>query len=218
MRRACGFSIAVVLACALSVAADANDARAVGESTRDGWAAQIAWPGGVALLRRSDWKPAANQFEFGIFDADVRRERWPVAVMTGVWLTYHGGLPAQFRDHAELFAPGSSRDCGTYEVDLGLRRECGAARRRFQICGGPAIVGGAVQSFFRHDTLPYEYAGHATLGGFAGLGFRSEWRHWFWGIQAREVFGRVRIFDRHVDVGGPRFAFELGARHEPRRR
>ncbi len=206
-------------ACSLSIVTFASDAGAAREeSARRGWVAQICWPGGVALLRGSDWKPAANQVEFGLFDADARRESWPFAVMTGVWLTYHGGLPAQFRDHAGLFAPGSSRTTGTYEVDLGLRREFCGARRRLQICGGPAIVGGAVQSFFHHDTSPYEYEGHATFGGFAGAGFRSERRHWFWGLQAREVFGRVRIFDRHVDVGGPRIAIELGARREPRHR
>ena len=176
------------------------------------WTGSLSWPTGAAFLRRSDWTPAHEQWEFGVVDADFRRTHWPVSVVTGLWLTYHGGLPRAFRDHAELFAPGSTRGCGTYEVDLGLRREWGAGRRRFQVCGGPAVVGGAVQSFLHRSRSPNEYEGHAALGAFAGAGLRSLHGRWFWGVQAREVFGRVRIFDRRMDVGGTRVALELGMR------
>ena len=203
-------------AAVLATAALALPARSAEAAPREPrWTGSISWPVGAAFLRRSDWSPAAEQWEFGVFDADFRRVDWPVSLVTGVWLTYHGGLPREFRDRSELFAPGSTRNCGTYEFDLGVRREFGGGPRRLQACAGPAVVGGAVQSYFDRATSPFEYEGRAALGAFAGLGFRSLHRRWFWGVQVREVFGRVRIFDRRLDVGGTRVALEIGARRAP---
>ena len=219
-RRAVRVAIPVV-ACVLAVLAGHGPAGADGatQTSNDphdpGWFREISWPVGVALLRRSDWNPAANHFEFGIFDGDLRREDWPVAVMTGVWATNHGGIPTRFRDRSELYLPGSSRSCGTYEVDLGLRRTFGSDARRWQACAGAALVGAAVESTFRGDLSPSEYEGRAALGAFVGAGWRSYRKRLFWGLQAREVFGRAKVFDYAMDAGGPRLAFELGVWHGP---
>ena len=151
----------------------------------------------------SDWAPADDQFEFGIFDMDIKRKHWPVSIVGQMLLSYSSQI-SEF--------VGSRGDfSGTYEFNIGLRK-IWDSRPKFHpfIGGGLSLVGGSTTTQVeRYDYVQED--NDSGIGYWLGAGFYwvvSESFHT--GLNVQYTRADITLFDRELSSGGLHVNILLG--------
>ena len=143
----------------------------------------------------SDWAPADQQIEFGIFDIDFKRNHWPISIAGQVLLAYSSKIPG--------FVGSLGDYSGSYEFNLGLRKVWDGRPKFHPFLGaGVSLAGGSTT--VQVDRFDYVQPDNDSgVGYWLGTGFYwkvSESFHT--GLNVQYTRADITLFDRKLNAGG----------------
>jgi hypothetical protein len=202
--------LAIVLQSALLAYAQQPDSTSAAPSGQESSspgkrsAAHVSYIFGDKRLEEK-WAPGENQIDFGIFDFDYRRTRWPVSLAGELSLSYTSYKPS---------IPGFKGNfAGTYEFNIGVRKVWERwSRTQPFIGGGFSILGGSTTTHVS-GTIYVQESHNARPGAWSEGGlYLLVGRHWHTGIRVEYSYGTITLFSQPLNAGGVHVMALLGRR------
>ena len=139
------------------------------------------------------WSPAQDQVQVGVFDLDLQLKPIPFSFAAQFLTSYSGNTPSSL--------PGDY--CGTYELNLGLRKifEIHPAFQPY-VGGGFSIIGASTTSQITDD-MYYQDESDFGIGWWVGAGFY--WnidRNWHLGAGVQYSSADIDLGHRQFNAGG----------------
>ena len=159
------------------------------------WTGHLSYTFGYKRLE-SGWSPAEDQAEIGLLDLDFKKEGWPLSLAVQLIMSYSGEVPEGL----------SGNFCGTYELNLGVRKiwESPSAVHPF-VGGGLSVIGATTNTFISGggESFSVNERSAATVGAWGGAGFYWNFaKNWHIGPQVQYSWGRLRLGGKELDAGG----------------